>query len=83
MADARCQLECEDWVRLNFLAAKFGQRFHLGHIAVAHLVAVVLALAQNGELRRVPIIHDQGALPASHGGLIGVLLAGMSVVFLL
>ena len=74
----------EDWVRLNFLPAKFGQRFHLGHIAVAHLVAVVLALAQNGELRRVPIIHDQGAVPALHGiGLVGVHIAGISVVFLL
>jgi hypothetical protein len=28
MADTRCQLECEDWVRLNFLPAKFGQPFH-------------------------------------------------------
>jgi hypothetical protein len=28
MADTRCQLECEDWVRLNFLPAKFGQPFY-------------------------------------------------------
>jgi hypothetical protein len=28
MADTRCQLECEDWVRLTFLSAKFGQPFH-------------------------------------------------------
>lgn len=28
MADTRCQLECEDWVRLNYLPTKFGQPFH-------------------------------------------------------
>lgn len=28
MADTRCQLECEDWVRLNWLPAQFGMRFH-------------------------------------------------------
>ena len=27
MADTRCQLECEDWVRLNFLPVRFGQPF--------------------------------------------------------
>src|SRR5579884_4396618 len=28
MADTRCQLECEDWVRLNVLPQRFGQPFH-------------------------------------------------------
>jgi hypothetical protein len=28
MADTRCQLECEDWVRLSWLPTKFGQPFH-------------------------------------------------------
>jgi hypothetical protein len=28
MADTRCQLECEDWVRLRWLPPKFGQQFH-------------------------------------------------------
>src|SRR3982751_4444495 len=28
MADTRCQLECEDWVRLSWLPVKFGQQFH-------------------------------------------------------
>ena len=46
--------------------------------------AVALALAQSGELRRVPIIHDPGAVPASHGvGLAGVYMAWMIVVLLM
>lgn len=28
MAETRCQLECEDWVRLNWLPNRFGQAFH-------------------------------------------------------
>jgi hypothetical protein len=28
MADTRCQLECEDWVRLHWLPTRFGQQFH-------------------------------------------------------
>jgi hypothetical protein len=28
MADTRCQLECEDWVRLEWLPVHFGQQFH-------------------------------------------------------
>ena len=27
MADTRCQLECEDWVRQVWMAAEFGQQF--------------------------------------------------------
>lgn len=28
MADTRCQLECEDWVRQEWMQQQFGQRFH-------------------------------------------------------
>ena len=28
MADTRCQLECEDWVRQEWMPERFGQRFH-------------------------------------------------------
>lgn len=28
MADTRCQLECEDWVRQDWMQQRFGQRFH-------------------------------------------------------
>lgn len=28
MADTRCQLECEDWVRLQWMPSQFGQKFH-------------------------------------------------------
>jgi hypothetical protein len=78
MADGAVSSKAKIGVRLNFLPAKFGSGSTW--VRVAHLVVVVLALAQNGELRRVPIIHDQGAVPASHGiGLVGVHMAGMSV----
>jgi hypothetical protein len=58
--------------------------YYVGHIVVAHVVAMVLALAQSGEWRRIPIIHDPGAVPASHGvGLVGVYIAWMIVVLLM
>ena len=58
--------------------------YYVFHIAVAHVVAMALALAQSGELRRVPIIHDPGAVPASYGvGLVGVYIAWMIVVLLM
>lgn len=28
MADTRCQLECEDWVRQDWMPHRFGQKFH-------------------------------------------------------
>jgi hypothetical protein len=28
MADTRCQLECEDWVRQGWMPQRFGQNFH-------------------------------------------------------
>lgn len=28
MSDTRCQLECEDWVRREWMPAQFGQKFH-------------------------------------------------------
>ena len=58
--------------------------FYVGHIFVAHLAAMALALLQSGQLRRVPIIHDPAAIPASHGvGLPGVYLAWAIVVLLM
>ena len=58
--------------------------FYVGHIFVAHLVAMGLALVQSGELRRVPIIHNPAAIPASHGvNLPGVYVAWAIVVILM
>jgi hypothetical protein len=28
MADTRCQLECEDWVRQDWMPQRFGEKFH-------------------------------------------------------
>lgn len=58
--------------------------FYVGHIFVAHLVAMALALVQSGELRRVPIIHNPAAIPDTHGvGLPGVYVAWAIVVALM
>lgn len=58
--------------------------FYVTHIFVAHAAGVLLALAQGGELRRIPIITDPGALPEWFGvGLPGVYLAWMLVVIAL
>ena len=70
-----------DWLAVYGRVPLF---YYAGHIVVAHFVAMVLTLAQSGELRRVPIIHDPAAVPASHGvGLIGVYIAWMIVVLLM
>ena len=58
--------------------------FYVGHIFAAHAVAMALAFAQSGELRRVPIIHNPEAIPAAYGvGLPGVYLAWAIVVALM
>lgn len=58
--------------------------YYAGHIVVAHAVAMVVALVQSGELRRVPIIHNPAAVPESHGvGLVGVYAAWIVVVLLM
>jgi len=70
-----------DWLTVYGRVPLF---YYVFHIAVAHVVAMALALAQSGELRRVPIIHDPGAVPASYGvGLVGVYIAWMIVVLLM
>jgi uncharacterized membrane protein len=70
-----------DWLAVYGRVPLF---YYVGHIAVAHLVAMGLALAQSGELRRVPIIHDPAAVPAAHGvGLVGVYIAWLIVVALM
>jgi uncharacterized membrane protein len=58
--------------------------FYVVHIVVAHAVGVVLALIQNGELRRIPVVLDPGSLPAWYGvSLPGVYLAWALVVMLM
>ena len=58
--------------------------YYVVHIFVAHAVAVALAFAQGGELRRIPIVHDPGAVPDWYGvPLPGVYAAWALVVALL
>jgi uncharacterized membrane protein len=58
--------------------------FYVSHIFVAHAAGVALALVQGGELRRIPVTIDPGAIPAWYGlPLPGVYLAWALVVVLL
>ena len=58
--------------------------FYVAHIFVAHLAAVLLAYAQGGELRRIPVVTDPGSIPEWYGlPLPGVYAVWVSVVALL
>jgi uncharacterized membrane protein len=41
--------------------------FYVVHIYVAHALGMLLALAQGGELRRIPVVTDPGSLPSWYG----------------
>jgi len=58
--------------------------FYVVHIFVAHALAVLLAFAQSGEWRSIPIITAPESLPEWYGvGLPGVYFAWVTVVLLL
>jgi uncharacterized membrane protein len=55
--------------------------FYVTHIFAAHLAGMLVALAQGGTLRRIPIFTDPGAVPEWFGvGLPGVYVAWILVV---
>ncbi len=58
--------------------------YYIGHIYVAHAVAIVLGLAQSGELRRFPVVSDPASIPPWFGvPLWGVYLCWIAVVLLM
>ena len=58
--------------------------FYCAHIFVAHAVAVMLALVQGGELRRIPVVDDPASIPDWYGvSLPGVYACWALVVALL
>jgi len=58
--------------------------FYVVHIFVAHAIAVLLAFAQGGALRRIPVVTDPGSIPPWYGvPLPGVYLAWAVVVALM
>lgn len=58
--------------------------FYVAHIFVAHAMAVLLALAQGGELLRIQVVNNPGAIPDWYGlPLPGVYLVWALVVVLL
>jgi uncharacterized membrane protein len=58
--------------------------FYVAHIFVAHAIAVLLAFAQGGALRRIPVVNDPSSIPPWYGvPLPGVYLAWAVVVALM
>jgi uncharacterized membrane protein len=58
--------------------------FYVVHIFVAHAIAVLLAFAQSGAPRRIPVVTDPGSIPPWYGvPLPGVYLAWAAVVALM
>jgi hypothetical protein len=67
-----------DWLAVYGRVPLF---YYIVHIFVAHAVAVLLAFAQSGEPRRIPVVTDPGSIPAWYGvSLPGVYLAWAFVV---
>jgi uncharacterized membrane protein len=55
--------------------------FYVAHIFVAHAAAVLLALVQGGELRRIQVVNNPAAIPAWYGlPLAGVYVVWVAVV---
>ena len=70
-----------DWLMVYGRVPLF---YYTLHIFVAHAVAVVLALIQGGELRRIPVVNDPGSIPSWYGvSLPGVYVAWALVVALM
>jgi len=73
MADTRVQLEVEDWVRLHWMPAKFGQKFH--HERVGLSAGGVFDFDAVSEDRNiVGTISTSGAKTASGKHAVGKLL---------
>ncbi|MGH7679542.1 MAG: DUF1624 domain-containing protein, partial [Gemmatimonadaceae bacterium] len=67
-----------DWLAVYGRVPLF---YYVGHIFVAHALAMALMLVQGGELRTVNVITDQGSLPEWYGlSLPGVYAAWAIVV---
>ena len=70
-----------DWLMVYGRVPLF---YYVLHIFVAHAVAVVIALAQGGELRRIPVVSNPELIPPWYGvSLPGVYLAWAVVVALM
>ena len=70
-----------DWLSVYGRVPLF---YYIGHIYVAHAVAMVLGLVQGGDLRRIPVVTDPAAVPTWFGvSLPGVYLAWATVVVLM
>jgi hypothetical protein len=83
MADTRCQLECEDWVRLNFLPQEFGQPFHRERLKLSSGgVFDCDAVSADGQIAAT--ISTSGAMTASGKHAVGkVMKLRSDMLFLL
>jgi uncharacterized membrane protein len=70
-----------DWLSVYGRVPLF---YYIVHIYLAHAMAMVLALIQGGELRRIPVVTDPGSIPSWYGvPLFGVYIAWAIVVVLM
>ncbi len=73
MADTRCQLECEDWVRLNWLPKRYDQPFHRERVELSS-GGVFDFDAVSADRSIVATISTSGAKTASGKHAVGKLL---------
>jgi uncharacterized membrane protein len=58
--------------------------YYVGHIYVAHVLAIVIGLVQSGELRRFPVVSDPASIPPWFGvPLWGVYISWILVVLVM
>ena len=70
-----------DWLSVYGRVPLF---YYMLHIYVAHVLAMILAFIQGGELRRIPVVTDPGSIPVWYGvSLSGVYVAWAIVVVLM
>src|SRR2546423_8375587 len=73
MADTRCQLECEDWVRREWMPTHFGQSFYRERISL-NTGAVFDFNAVSADKTIVASISTSGARTASGKHAVGKLM---------
>ena len=70
-----------DWLMVYGRVPLF---YYVVHIFLAHAIAVMLALVQGGELRRIPVVTNPESIPSWYGvSLAGVYVAWALVVALM
>jgi uncharacterized membrane protein len=84
IALALCERVRGRWAHWLAIYGRVPLFFYVSHIFVAHALAVALTFIQGGELRRIQVVNNPGAIPDWYGlPLPGVYIAWITVVLLL